>query len=288
VKIDIAVIPTAGYGTRMLPATKAIPKEMLPIVDRPTIDYIVSEAIAAGVDNIVLVTGRNKGEIEDYFDHAYELQDQLEQSNKSELLTEMKRISTMVNLVSLRQKEMKGLGHAVLASRAVVGDRPFGVLLGDDLVQSEVPCIKQLADALDNPNQAAISIMEVPREDVSKYGIIDGEDLGNGRYRVRGLVEKPSPENAPTNLAVIGRYVLPPGIFDILENTKPGKGGEIQLTDALAELANGPGVLACRLDGKRYDTGNALGFVQASVCYGLEHPIIGATLKKWLNSIVEK
>lgn len=285
-RIEVAVIPAAGYGTRMLPATKAIPKEMLPIVDRPSIDYIVSEAIAAGVDDVVLVTGRNKGEIEDYFDHAYELQHQLEQNGKTELLAEMKRISTMANLVSIRQKEMKGLGHAVLASRAVVGNRPFGVLLGDDLVKSDVPCIKQLADVLDDPKQAVISIMEVPREDVSKYGIIDGEDLGGGLYRVRGLVEKPSPENAPTNLAVIGRYVLPPGIFDILENTKPGKGGEIQLTDALSALAKGPGVLACRLNGKRYDTGNALGFVQASVCYGLEHPTIGEPLKKWLKSIV--
>jgi UTP--glucose-1-phosphate uridylyltransferase len=271
-RVRKAVIPAAGLGTRFLPATKAVPKEMLPIVDVPTIQLIIEEAVAAGIEEIILVNGRQKGAIEDHFDVAYELEDTLAKRGKSDLLAQMQKISSMVRLVSLRQKHPNGLGHAVLCARDAVGDEPFAVLLGDDLYDSARPAIGQLIDTSARAGMGAIAVMEVPAGQEHLYGVVAGEPMGEGLYRARDMVEKPAPGTAPSRLAIVGRYVLPPSIWPILAETKPGKGGEIQLTDALRELARTEGLCAAVLEGERHDAGDRLGYLRANLAYALKRP----------------
>ena len=236
-KIRKAIIPAAGLGTRFLPATKAQPKEMLPIVDKPTIQYIIEEAVASGIEEILIITGRNKKCIEDHFDKSVELELELEKSGKTEMLEMVRKISDMVDIHFIRQKEPKGLGHAISCARTFVGDEPFAVLLGDDIVYNDQkPCLKQLIDCYSEYNTSVLGVQKVAKENVSKYGIVDGLHIEDRVYKVKGLVEKPSIEEAPSNVAILGRYIITPQIFDILKETEPGKGGEIQLTDALLKL----------------------------------------------------
>ncbi|MGO4927049.1 UTP--glucose-1-phosphate uridylyltransferase GalU [Fundicoccus sp. Sow4_D5] len=282
VKVRKAVIPAAGYGTRFLPATKAMAKEMLPIVDKPTIQFIVEEAIASGIEDILIVTGKSKRPIEDHFDANIELEEHLRNQGKTELL-ELIKETTNLNLFFVRQSYPKGLGDAVLQAKAFVGNEPFVVMLGDDVMSSEVPLTKQLIDVYDDTHASNLAVMEVPHEDTSKYGIVDPErEIRDGVYNVKTFVEKPKPEDAPSNLAIIGRYLLTPEIFDILENQEPGAGNEVQLTDAIDTLNKTQRVFATRFDGKRYDIGNKLGFLEMSVEYGLKHPQIGDELRDYI------
>ncbi len=269
-KVRKAIIPAAGLGTRFLPATKAQPKEMLPIVDKPTIQYIIEEAVASGIEEILIITGRNKKCIEDHFDKSVELEMELEKSNKQEMLEMVRGISEMVDIHYIRQKEPKGLGHAILCARAFVGNEPFAVLLGDDVVDSEVPCLKQLMDCYKEYKTSILGVQHVAEENVDKYGIVDGIHIEDRVYKVKKLVEKPSLEEAPSNVAILGRYIITPQIFDILQNTKPGKGGEIQLTDALQTLIENEAMYAYDFEGRRYDVGDKLGFLQATVEFALK------------------
>ncbi|MBW4829375.1 MAG: UTP--glucose-1-phosphate uridylyltransferase GalU [Clostridiaceae bacterium] len=271
VTIKKAIIPAAGLGTRFLPATKAQPKEMLPIVDKPTIQYIVEEAIESGIEDILIIIGRNKRAIEDHFDKSVELELELEQKGKKELLHIIQDISKMVNIHYIRQKEPKGLGHAIHCAKTFIGNEPFAVLLGDDIVDSKPkPCLKQLIDVYDKYKTTIIGVQEVAREDVNKYGIVSGQQTKEGLYKVKNLIEKPSIEEAPSNIAILGRYIITPNIFDILEHTKPGSGGEIQLTDALKDLANKETIYAYIFEGTRYDVGDKLGFLKATVEFALK------------------
>jgi UTP--glucose-1-phosphate uridylyltransferase len=272
VRVRKAVIPAAGLGTRFLPATKAIPKEMLPIVDVPTIQLVVEEAVAAGIEEIVIVNGRGKGAIEDHFDHAYELEDTMRRRGKSELADAMARISSMVRLVSVRQKQPLGLGHAVLVARDAIGDEPFAVLLGDDLYDAKRPAVGQLIDVATREGKGAIAVMEVPAGQEHLYGVIAGEPAGPGLMRVTDMVEKPAPGTAPSRFAIVGRYVLPASIWPLLAETKPGKGGEIQLTDALLALCRQEGLVAATVDGERHDAGDKLGYLRANLAYALKRP----------------
>lgn len=282
VKVRKAVIPAAGYGTRFLPATKAMAKEMLPIVDKPTIQFIVEEAIASGIEDILIVTGKSKRPIEDHFDANIELEQHLIQHDKLELF-ELIKETTNLNLFFVRQSYPKGLGDAVLQAKAFIGNEPFVVMLGDDVMSSEVPLTKQLIDVYNDTHASNLAVMEVPHEDTSKYGIVDPErEIRDGVYNVKQFVEKPKPEDAPSNLAIIGRYLLTPEIFDILEKQEPGAGNEVQLTDAIDTLNKTQRVFATRFDGKRYDIGNKLGFLEMSVEYGLKHPQIGTELRDYI------
>ena len=286
VKVKKAVIPAAGYGTRFLPATKAMAKEMLPIVDKPTIQFIVEEAIEAGIEDILIVTGKSKRPIEDHFDSNIELEEHLRKQGKDALLELVK--PTNVNLFFVRQSYPMGLGHAILQAKAFVGNEPFVVMLGDDIMQAQEPLTKQLIDVYEKTHASNIAVMEVPHEETSKYGIIAPErELEDGIYNVEYFVEKPKPEDAPSDLAIIGRYLLTPEIFDILENQAPGAGGEIQLTDAIDTLNKTQRVFAKRFDGKRYDIGNKLGFLEMSIEYGLKHPEIKEGLRDYLLNIAE-
>ncbi|WP_195263784.1 UTP--glucose-1-phosphate uridylyltransferase GalU [Clostridium sp. 1001275B_160808_H3] len=269
-KVRKAIIPAAGLGTRFLPATKAQPKEMLPIVDKPTIQYIIEEAVASGIEEILIITGRNKKCIEDHFDKSIELEMELEKNHKEDLLELVRGISDMVDIHYIRQKEPKGLGHAILCARAFVGNEPFAVLLGDDVVDSEVPCLKQLMDCYKEYKTSILGVQTVAHEDVSKYGIVDGIHIEDRVYKVKKLVEKPAIDEAPSNVAILGRYIITPQIFDILQNTKPGKGGEIQLTDALQTLIENEAMYAYNFEGRRYDVGDKLGFLQATVEFALK------------------
>ncbi|MDU5106370.1 UTP--glucose-1-phosphate uridylyltransferase GalU [Clostridium sp.] len=269
-KVRKAIIPAAGLGTRFLPATKAQPKEMLPIVDKPTIQYIIEEAVASGIEEILIITGRNKKCIEDHFDKSVELEMELEKNHKDDLLEMVRNISDMVDIHYIRQKEPKGLGHAILCARAFVGNEPFAVLLGDDVVDSEVPCLKQLMDCYKEYKTTILGVQTVKHEDVNKYGIVDGIHIEDRVYKVKKLVEKPSVEEAPSNVAILGRYIITPQIFDILQNTEPGKGGEIQLTDALQTLIENEAMYAYNFEGRRYDVGDKLGFLQATVEFALK------------------
>ncbi|NFE75517.1 UTP--glucose-1-phosphate uridylyltransferase GalU [Clostridium botulinum] len=287
-KIRKAVIPAAGLGTRFLPATKAQPKEMLPIVDKPTLQYIIEEAIDSGIEEILIITGRNKKSIEDHFDRSLELEIELEKSGKSELLEMVKDISNMVDIHFIRQKEPKGLGHAIHCAKAFTGDEPFAVLLGDDIVYNEgKPCLKQLIDCYNEYKTSVLGVQTVAKENVNKYGIVDGLHIEDRVYKVKGLVEKPSIEEAPTNVAILGRYIITPKIFEILENTKPGKGGEIQLTDALLELVEQEAMYAYNFEGKRYDVGDKLGFLQATVEYALRKSSLNKEFTEYLKGVVE-
>ncbi|UZT06008.1 UTP--glucose-1-phosphate uridylyltransferase GalU [Clostridium sp. LQ25] len=292
-KIRKAIIPAAGLGTRFLPATKAQPKEMLPIVDKPTIQYIIEEAIASGIEEILIITGRNKKCIEDHFDKSVELEMELEKNNKNELLELVQDISDMVDIHYIRQKEPKGLGHAIRCAKTFVGNEPFAILLGDDIVYNdEKPCLKQLIECYDEYKTSILGVQTVDKESVSKYGIVDGILIEDRVCKVKGLVEKPSIEEAPSNTAILGRYIVTPKIFDILDNTKPGKGNEIQLTDALLELIKEEAMYAYNFEGKRYDVGDKLGFLEATVEYALRKPEIRDDFIKYLrgmeNSIINR
>ena len=283
-KVKKAIIPAAGLGTRFLPATKAQPKEMLPIVDKPTIQYIVEEAIASGIEEILIITGRNKKSIEDHFDKSVELELELEKSGKAELLELVRDISDMVDIHYIRQKEPRGLGHAIHCAKTFVGNEPFAVLLGDDVVDSEVPCLKQLIDCFSEYNTTILGVQTVPKENVCKYGIVDGIHIEDRVYKVKDLVEKPSIEEAPSNVAILGRYIITPEIFNILENTKPGKGNEIQLTDALKTLISKEAMYAYNFDGKRYDVGDKLGFLQATIEFALKKEELRVEFIDYLNT----
>ena len=286
-KIHRAVFPAAGLGTRFLPATKAQPKEMLPLVDKPIIQYCVEEAVASGLQNLIIITGRGKNAIEDHFDVSYELEKILAERGKSNLLNLVRAVSDMVNIAYVRQKEALGLGHAILTSRGFVNNEPFAVLLGDDIIEADQPCIGQMIEIYERYQSSIVAIMEVPREEVSRYGIIAGKPLdADGRvYEVSGLVEKPKTERAPSNLAIIGRYILTPGIFEALSSTEQGSGGEIQLTDGLQRLHAKERVLAYKFRGKRYDAGEKLGFLKATVEFALRNEELGRPFRSYLKSL---
>ena len=287
-KIKKAVIPAAGLGTRFLPATKAQPKEMLPIVDKPTLQYIIEEAVASGIEEILIITGKNKKSIEDHFDKSVELELELEQKGKTELLEIVRDISQMVNIYYIRQKEPKGLGDAIYCARRFIGDEPFAVLLGDDIVDADTPCLKQLINAYDEYKTSVIGVQKVAIEDTNKYGILDVKHIEDRVYEVKDMVEKPNVEDAPSNIAILGRYIITPAIFDILENQEPGKGGEIQLTDALKTLATHEAIYAYDFEGRRYDVGNKLGFLEATVDFALKRPELRDEFLKFIKSKVSK
>ena len=280
-----AVFPAAGLGTRFLPATKAQPKEMLPLVDKPIIQYGVEEALASGVDNIILVTGRGKNAIEDHFDVSVELETFLEARGKTDLLAEIRKISNLINFSYVRQGEPLGLGHAVLVTRALVGDEPFAVILGDDVIDASPPALKQMIDVFRQVQGPVLAIERVPKADVSSYGIIDGEEMSPGVYRIRDLVEKPPRDEAPSDLAIIGRYILTPDIFPALEATVTDRTGEIQLTNGLRQLLKERPIYGCRIDGVRHDTGNKLGFLKAVVYFALRRPDLSERFTDYLRTI---
>ncbi|MEM2918024.1 MAG: UTP--glucose-1-phosphate uridylyltransferase GalU [Candidatus Altiarchaeota archaeon] len=280
-----AVIPAAGLGTRFLPATKEQPKEMLPIVDKPVIHFVVEEAINSGIDDILIITGRGKRAIEDYFDKSFELEYMLEEQGKLELLKQIREISDLVDIHYVRQKERLGLGHAVLCAKNHIGDEPFAVLLGDTIVESKIPCTKQLINFYKKYEASIIAIEEVPKHKIPSYGIVDGSRIENGVYLIKNLIEKPSIEEAPSNLGIIGRYILTPEIFDILEETERGVGNEIQITDALRTLCKKEKIYACEFFGKRYDIGNKFDYMVASIEYGLKHKEIGNSLREYLKGL---
>lgn len=284
-KVRKAIIPAAGLGTRFLPATKAQPKEMLPIVDKPTIQYIVEEAIESGIEDIIIVTGRNKRSIEDHFDKSLELEIELQKTGKEELLSLVKDISNLVDIHYIRQKEPKGLGHAIHCARSFVGNEPFAVLLGDDIVEAEKPCLKQLIDIYNEYKTTVLGVQHVPNEDVSRYGIVDCKLIEDRVYKVKDLIEKPERNRAPSDVAILGRYILTPKIFNSLENLTPGAGGEIQLTDALRELVKAEAIYAYDFTGKRYDVGNKLGYLQATVEFALKDNDIKEEFAGYLRSI---
>ena len=280
-----AVFPAAGLGTRFLPATKAQPKEMLPLVDKPIIQYGVEEAVASGVDNIILVTGRGKNAIEDHFDVSVELETFLEARGKKELLAEIRKISNLINFAYVRQGEPLGLGHAVLVTKALVGDEPFAVILGDDVIDANPPALRQMIDVFQEVNGPVLAIERVPREDVSSYGIIDAEEIKPGVYRIKDLVEKPTRDEAPSDLAIIGRYILTPDIFGALEATVSDRTGEIQLTNGLRRLLKSRPLYGCQIDGVRHDTGNKLGFLKAVVYFALRRPDLAENFRRYLKDI---
>jgi UTP--glucose-1-phosphate uridylyltransferase len=280
-----AVFPAAGLGTRFLPATKAQPKEMLPLVDKPIIQYGVEEAVASGVDNIILVTGRGKNAIEDHFDVSVELETFLEARGKTDQLDEIRKISNLINFSYVRQGEPLGLGHAVLVTKALVGDEPFAVILGDDVIDATPPALQQMIDVFEDVQGPVLAIERVPKEDVSAYGIIDAEEIRPGVYRIRDMVEKPPRNEAPSDLAIIGRYILTPDIFPALEATVTDRTGEIQLTNGLRRLLKERPVYGCRIDGVRHDTGNKLGFLKAVVYFALRRPDLAQQFTDYLRTI---
>mgnify|MGYP001770689532 CR=1 FL=1 len=287
-RVRKAVIPAAGLGTRMLPITKSMPKEMLPIVDKPVIHYVVKEAIEAGIDDILIITGKGKRAIEDYFDRSFELEYYLREKGKLEELKQVEEIGEMVDIYYVRQKKPLGLGDAVLHAEKHVNGEPFAVLLGDDIIISQKPAIKQLIDVAEREKSQVIGVEKVPEELVGRYGIISGEKIGEDVYMVRDLVEKPSPKEAPSNIAVVGRYVLFPEVFDFIRELPPGKGGEIQLTDALRNMLPSYPTLAKMIEGRRYDVGTRLGFIMANVELGLEREDIGEELLTRLKQLVRE
>jgi UTP--glucose-1-phosphate uridylyltransferase len=287
-RISKAVFPAAGLGTRFLPATKAQPKEMLPLVDKPLIQYVIEEAVGAGIRNITIITGRGKNAIEDHFDVSYELESELEKRGKDDLLSEVRQISNMINVSYVRQKEALGLGHAIWVSRDAVGNEPFAVLLGDDIIHSDVPCMRQMIDVFEKLQASVIAMCEVPHSEIHHYGVIRGKPVEgfNGRvYRVEDVVEKPPANEAPSNLAIIGRYILTPQIFGFLEKTRKGRGGEIQLTDGIRLLLEQQPVYAYMFDGTRYDAGDKLGFLKATVEFALRRDDLGNAFRAYLKSL---
>jgi UTP--glucose-1-phosphate uridylyltransferase len=287
-KVRKAVFPAAGLGTRFLPATKAQPKEMLPLVDKPIIQYGVEEAVAAGCDQIIIITGRGKSAIEDHFDVSYELEKMLEERGKTDLLQIVRQISDLIHIAYVRQKEALGLGHAVLTARELVGDEPFAVLLADDVIDAEVPCLKQLMNIFDKTQCSVLATQVVEGPGISAYGVLEGKPVpgSNGKlYEVASLVEKPRPEDAPSNLAVIGRYILTPTVFETLSDLKAGAGGELQLTDGLKQLLKKEKIYGYVFEGKRHDTGDKLGFLKATVEFALKRPDLGGPLRQYLKTL---
>ncbi|WP_419881727.1 UTP--glucose-1-phosphate uridylyltransferase GalU [Peribacillus sp. B-H-3] len=282
-KVKKAIIPAAGLGTRFLPATKAMPKEMLPIVDKPTIQYIVEEAVASGIEEIIIVTGKGKRAIEDHFDHAWELEQNLLEKDKLDILEKVRYSSNLADIHYIRQKEPKGLGHAVWCARNFIGDEPFAVLLGDDIVQSETPCLRQLLDQYDETLSSVIGVQTVPNEETHRYGIIDPAAQEGRRYQVNNFVEKPSMGTAPSNLAIMGRYILTPEIFRFLDRQEKGAGGEIQLTDAIQQLNQIQRVFAYDFEGKRYDVGEKAGFVKTTIEFALQNEEIKDEILSFLE-----
>jgi UTP--glucose-1-phosphate uridylyltransferase len=286
-KVTKAVFPVAGLGTRFLPATKASPKEMLPIVDKPLIQYAVEEAVAAGITDLIFITGRGKRAIEDHFDKAYELEAELQAHGKNKLLKEVRGLlPDGVVCAYVRQAEALGLGHAVLCARHLVGDEPFAVILADDLIDAQVPVMKQMAQVHAKSGGSVIAVQNVPREDTASYGIVSAEKVSPGLSKIIGMVEKPKPDEAPSTLGVVGRYILSPRIFHFLENQRPGAGREIQLTDAIARLLRDESVMAYEFQGRRYDCGSKLGYLQATVNYALKHPELAADFREFMNATV--
>ena len=286
-KIRKAIFPVAGMGTRFLPATKANPKEMLPIVDKPLIQYAAEEAVNAGIEELVFITGRSKRSIPDHFDKAYELEAELEASGKTNMLDVVRNILPPgISCIYIRQPEALGLGHAVLCGKPVVGDEPFAVILADDLIDNQPRgCLKQMVEIYERENSGVIGVQKVPRENVSSYGVISGDEVSDKLWRISGIVEKPKPEDAPSNIAVVGRYILDASIFKILEETETGAGGELQLTDAIANQIKSKSVYAYEFEGRRYDCGSKLGYLQATVEYGMKHAEIGKEFSEYLKTL---
>ena len=283
-KLKKAVIPVAGLGTRFLPATKTVPKELLPIIDIPSIQYVVQEAVDSGIQEIIFVTGRGKDAIEDHFDEAPELEQILAERGQMETVEMLRRIVGMTEVVSVRQKKPLGLGHAVLCARDLVGNEPFAVMLADDLIDGGTPCIRQLLEIFEENQESVIALMEVPQEDVHRYGVIKGNELKKRLYQIEATVEKPSAKDAPSRMAIIGRYILRPEIFGILERLPAGKGGEIQLTDGLSQLVRERKVFGCEFQGERYDIGDKFGFVRATIAYALKRPDMRDRVLEYLKS----
>ena len=286
-KVRKAIIPAAGLGTRFLPTTKAQPKEMLSIVDKPTIQYIVEEAVAAGIQDIIIVTGRNKRSIEDHFDRSIELELELEKSGKNDMLEMVKDISEMANIHYIRQKEPRGLGHAILTARHFIGNEPFAVLLGDDVVVSKKPCLGQMMEVYNEYKTSVLGVQRVDHSVVSKYGIADCKMIEDRVYKVKDLVEKPPIEEAPSDIAILGRYIITPAVFDFLETQDAGTGGEIQLTDALRRLAKSEAMYAYDFKGHRYDVGTKCGFIQANIEFALRNPEIKDEMLEYINALHE-
>lgn len=287
-RVRKAIIPAAGLGTRFLPATKAMPKEMLPIVDKPTIQYIVEEAIESGIEDIIIVTGKGKRAIEDHFDNSFELEQVLLEKGKLELLNEVQKSSKMVDIHYIRQKEAKGLGHAVWCARKFIGEEPFAVLLGDDIVKAKTPCLRQMIEQYERFKSSIIGVQNVADDEVSRYGIVDGKEIHDRFYSVNNLIEKPKREDAPSNLAILGRYILSPRIFEILDHQRAGLGGEIQLTDAIAELNRHEAVYAYNFEGVRYDVGEKLGFIQTNIEFALQREELRPQLLEYLNRLLKE
>ncbi|WP_442955719.1 UTP--glucose-1-phosphate uridylyltransferase GalU [Paenibacillus sp. IITD108] len=276
-----AIIPAGGLGTRFLPATKAQPKEMLPIIDKPAIQYIVEEAVKSGIESIVIISGRHKRAIEDHFDKSFELEAELEERGNEEMLQIVRDISQLADIYYVRQKEPLGLGHAVLCGRRFIADEPFAVLLGDDILTSNPPCLKSMIDIYEEQRTSVVAVMEVPKDQTHRYGIVDISGK-NAVEKVQSIVEKPAPGTAPSNFAVVGRYVLDPAIFDLLEKAQPGKGGEIQLTDSLQELNKLSSLLAYRFEGRRHDVGDKLGFIEATIDFALEREDLSESVRRYM------
>jgi UTP--glucose-1-phosphate uridylyltransferase len=289
-KVRKAVFPAAGLGTRFLPATKAMPKEMLPLVDKPLIQYGIEEAIQSGIHNIVIVTGRGKSAIEDHFDVSFELEHLLETRKKKDLLSIVRNVSDMIDVSYVRQKEALGLGHAILRAKELVGHEPFAAVLSDDVIDAEIPCLRQLLDIYEFYGTPVLALMEVPMDHIGAYGVVDAEKVSHngangGLYRIRSLVEKPKPEDAPSNLAIIGRYILTPEVFTSIESIEPGRGGEIQLTDALRHMLRSRPIYGLKFDGRRFDAGDKLGFLQATVEFALKRHDLGASFRDYLKKV---
>ena len=287
-KIKKAVIPVAGLGTRFLPATKTVPKELLPIVDIPAIQYVVQEAVDSGISEVIFVTGRGKDSIEDHFDESPELEQVLEQRGQKEILKGLRQIAAMIEVVSVRQKKPLGLGHAVLCARDLVGEEPFAVLLSDDLIDAPSPCLRQLLEISEEKKESVIALRRVPDHEVQRYGIVQGKPLGDRLYEVESMVEKPHPNETTSRLAIIGRYILRPEIFALLERAAPGKGGEIQLTDGIADLARQKKVYGYEFEGEHYDIGDKLGFVRATVAYALKRADLKKPIREYLRGVLDR
>ncbi|MFW5437695.1 UTP--glucose-1-phosphate uridylyltransferase GalU [Paenibacillus apiarius] len=287
-KIRKAIIPAAGMGTRFLPATKAMPKEMLPIVDKPTIQYIVEEAVDSGIEDIIIVTGKGKRAIEDHFDNYFELEHNLLEKDKLALLEEVRKSSEMANIHYIRQREPRGLGHAIWCARKFIGNEPFAVLLGDDIVQADTPCLKQMLEVFEQYESSIVGVQPVPWEEVSRYGVVAGPLIHERILRAEQLIEKPTQEKAPSNWAIMGRYVLTPRIFELLEQQEAGVNGEIQLTDAIAQLGREETVLAYHFDGHRHDVGEKLGFIETTLHYALQRPELRGNLLKYMKRMIEQ
>jgi len=287
-KIRKAVIPVAGLGTRFLPATKTVPKELLPIVDIPAIQYVVQEAVDSGISEVIFVTGRGKDSIEDHFDEIPELEQVLEERGQKEAVQNLRQIAAMIEVVSVRQKKPLGLGHAVFCARDLVGDEPFAVLLSDDLIEAPVPCMRQLMEIFAEKGESVLALRRVPDDQVRRYGIVQGKQLTKRLYEVENMMEKPQPHETPSRLAIIGRYILRPEIFSLLENVTPGKGGEIQLTDGISKLARQKKVYGYEFEGEHYDIGDKFGFVRATVAYALKRPELKEQTREYLQAVIDK